>query len=133
MSGVLLARPTIATGIRTSSAGGFIRQSSSISARYEYSDGSSVYSAGTDYSTYKGGIHLLPIHVSGAGLKSFAAYYRGYAQGNHRVISLLGTVGVPTISVNSVSLGFSGDGPTLAIELIITGQKRVNLSVPQNR
>lgn len=133
VSGVLAARPTVATGIRTSSPGGFIRQSSSINARYEYSDGSSMYSSGTDHSTYKGGVHLLPIHVSGAGLKNFVAYYRGYAQGNHRVISLLGTVGVPTISINSVSLGFSGDGPTLSIDLVLSGSKRVNISVPQNR
>lgn len=133
VSGLMLAKPTVAMGIRTSSAGDFIRQSSSMSARYEYSDGSSIYNAGTDYSTYNGGINLLPIHVAGAGLKNFAYYYRGYAQGNHRVISLLGSVGVPTISINSVSLGFTGDGPTLGIDLIITGQKRVNINVPQNR
>lgn len=133
VSGLLLSQPTVATGIRTSLPGSFIKQFATMSARYEYSDGSAVYSNGTDYSSFKGGINLLPIHASGAGLKNFSYYYKGYAQGNHRVISLLGSVAARTWGVNAVSLGFSEDGPSLSIELKPKSQYKIDVNVPINR
>lgn len=133
VSGVMLRKPTVAVGIQSSNTTQFVKQGASMNARYEFSNGTGDNYGGNEVISTLGAINHLPIVAGGANLVRFSYTYKGFASGNHRVIALLASTAVPTIAVDSVTIGFSGQGKSLAFTLKPSSSFVNKLSHPVNR